>query len=50
MSLWSCGCLALWAGVWPEQGPLEHGTQARGLDCPVLRVLLILESRPGRAR
>lgn len=31
------------AGVWPEQQPLEHGTQARGLHCPVL----VLKTRPG---
>lgn len=47
MSLWSDGCLAPWAEIWPEQDPLEHGTQARGHDCPVL--LLILENRPSRA-
>lgn len=49
MSLWSNGCLAPGAEIWPEQDPLEHGTKARGHDCPVLMVLLILENRPSHA-
>lgn len=49
MSLWSNGCLAPGAEIWPEQDPLEHGTEARGHDCPVLMVLLILENRPSHA-
>lgn len=49
VSLWSDGCLAPWAEIWPEQDPLEHGAEARGRDWPVLMVLLILENRPSHA-
>lgn len=40
VSLWSCKLLVPWAGVWPQQGPLEHRTQAMGLDHPFLMYFL----------